>query len=64
MTKWEYQVTRLQGKLPLPGLIDQLEAQLNTQGKMGWELVTVVETPFRELRVTLYLAVFKRPYED
>ena len=57
MNKWEYQVLRLRGKSP--GLLDKLEAQLDTQGRVGWELVTVMKVP-RE-RITLYLAIFKRP---
>lgn len=60
MTKWEYQVMRLQGESP--GLLEQLEDQLDTQGGMGWELVTVMGVP-RD-RLTVYLAIFKRPSED
>jgi len=60
MTEWEYQVVRLKGKSP--GLPEQLERQLDMQGAKGWELVTVMVVPGKQL--ALYLAIFKRPAED
>ncbi len=60
MTKWEYQVLRLQGKSP--GLDEQIGEQLNRQGGMGWELVTILPVAIR--KEPTRFAIFKKPLES
>ncbi len=56
MNNWEYKTIRLYGKAP--GVIKQIEEQLNAHGLDGWELVTIMRTPLEE--TNYYLAFFKR----
>lgn len=60
MTKWEYQVQRLQ--VSSPKIAEKIEDKLDIQGNQGWELVqTLLLTKGQN---QFLFAIYKRPIDE
>lgn len=62
MENWEYKTIKVEPKGFFGGKVDlnELEAELNTLGRNGWELVSTFETNMSQGASREVVCVFKR----